>query len=1162
MDIEQDLIMVVTNETVDNDDEESITNTALIADVAKTIDSTCQTDEDVVRALPPHAAPTPRSSGAHISNPNADVEANQASLGKEQESTVAAASTVGAATGASVANGAAAASAISTTGPTTAAESTATSAGPTATNASLASVTAAPSTNAQEPWNPSKSNASNAASTTTSHPPYHNPNGHHGQTANPYHYHHNNVYHHHHPAYSHHHPHWPNVAHGPPPHQAGAQWNRHHHPGQQPPPPPHPLHGNPYHHHGYYQGGPRYPHHLQYHHGQGYHPNMAPNSGATTSHPTHVTSSSHGGKDGDEKNISAKASSSTAAHSNDDDKIKVGSAADSNNGVEKDNSKPTDPSAIPSSSSWASQSTSQTAYHPPHPAHHHPYGTAPWRPPPPGYQYPGVPSSASYGSHGAPPHGAYGYPHGYGIHPPQGHRPYPHHNSNISWTNSSTSASTADATKQVRNEGKKHQKSSGVEYGNKKRGRDEREGRDDGPSLEDGRDLTRSYTDDTASTLSVGGLSMTSLEQPKASSPKRRKGLIRNQNIHRDFTADIQDFPHLDNPSTLSEGKMILQNLSINSLGSLRQSYSAEIAELCGPSPIHVAKMTKGSQGGRFDEGKTPKKRNTSCKKITKDSASLVFRLDNSSTTPAAIRCQSQDEDSPNMMDLIDGADTPTAGLLLSSMENVMLDESSLNRNMRGQAFTPLPHILGGDDVNFAITPNLSWSINGSPLGSSFEKLTPRFGLDSTKSKKNPLASPKSFWKDDFLEEHHQKKNSIEKGKSEMRSILSMLSPAMREMDAIDPSLDGGPTSPIPIQRKLQREAPKSSLDPSITTPLRRPPTHVSSSTQPIPRPHHSSPWRANYRGPPAYMHSPIPTHHSHHPHHAMSPYDGRYGEHRREGPPSYGMYPPPHHGHYNPDDRIRHLRGRGPPLHQMPPQHHLPPPSYHHFSPLTNVVPRGRGGWHENQMSNPMDISASKRKCVPLRPPVPAKFQGDIEKYKDAQVPEFNNLVNFPCHMNQKQAPNIPEGMRCCVMCGQACPCSQGGKQKKGDTGSKSGGTGSSVAPLGSSNQVLGNKNPSNLSNGSGFAIIPTQNKGLCTLCDVNVWIVTQTGLEIKWCKGCKNFRPWAAFGDKGLATKCVRCRDRQREKYALQKEEKERARGSSKSVTGSMPPMGMGPI
>lgn len=67
---------------------------------------------------------------------------------------------------------------------------------------------------------------------------------------------------------------------------------------------------------------------------------------------------------------------------------------------------------------------------------------------------------------------------------------------------------------------------------------------------------------------------------------------------------------------------------------------------------------------------------------------------------------------------------------------------------------------------------------------------------------------------------------------------------------------------------------------------------------------------------------------------------------------------------------------------------------------------------------------------------------------------------------------------------------------------------------------------------------IIPRQNKGVCTACDVTVWRALELdGMEIKWCKGCKNFRPWAAFGTKGSATKCVRCRDRQKEKYALQK-------------------------
>jgi hypothetical protein len=176
----------------------------------------------------------------------------------------------------------------------------------------------------------------------------------------------------------------------------------------------------------------------------------------------------------------------------------------------------------------------------------------------------------------------------------------------------------------------------------------------------------------------------------------------------------------------------------------------------------------------------------------------------------------------------------------------------------------------------------------------------------------------------------------------------------------------------------------------------------------------------------------------------------------------------------------------------------------------------------------------------------MPFKFfnTSDMEKVKTATVPEFTSLVNFPAHMSQKQSVNLPEGMRCCVMCGQACPCSTGMKKKCNNgtltNANKTNKPDGSLAPRSSNgqdtNNMMGDKN--------GYAIIPTQNKGLCTLCDVNVWVAVNTGLEIKWCKGCKNFRPWAAFGDKGLATKCLRCRERQREKYALQKEEKEKSR------------------
>merc|ERR1712176_786252 len=139
---------------------------------------------------------------------------------------------------------------------------------------------------------------------------------------------------------------------------------------------------------------------------------------------------------------------------------------------------------------------------------------------------------------------------------------------------------------------------------------------------------------------------------------------------------------------------------------------------------------------------------------------------------------------------------------------------------------------------------------------------------------------------------------------------------------------------------------------------------------------------------------------------------------------------------------------------------------------------------------------------------------------------------------MSQKQSQGLPDGMRCCVMCGHACTCSAANKNKKNGKNVKSEGS-SENTHLGSNNQA--GQGPMNTANGT-FAIIPTQNKGLCTHCDVNVWVVTASGLEIKWCKGCKNFRPWAAFGEKGLATKCVRCRERQREKYAAQKEEKEK--------------------
>jgi len=881
-----------------------------------------------------------------------------------------------------------------------------------------------------------------------------------------------------------------------------------------------------------------------------------------------------------------------------------------------------------------------THYHGHH-AGYQPHPSQQALPPSSHHPYPGIPSSASYGSHYSGHHSHASHPPSYdgyahasasasAMPPPYGHPSSTNNNSNKqdSKARNSSNASTASdgGKKRLRSEtiatsmastggsleesrddapttaGTTSSKSGGGGGGENRKDRGNVDGNAAGRTADHRRHLS---TDSTASTSSMGEFSMNSLrrvvygEDKEASSPKRRKGPIRNQNIHRttstlstDLNQDGQ-LPLLHVSSTLSEGKMILKNLSINSSASLRQSYSAEIAELCKPSPTNdnndetsTAQAKDGTDTTIVDLGKTPRKRNTSEKKLSKDAASVVFRLDKSIiTTPSTLRLHGTDDDSPTMMDLIGGADTPTTGLLLRSMENTMTDESSLNRHLRGQSFTPLPHVAGGIDDglgfassgHFGLTPQLSWTINGSPLGGDVAEPSPRFGfelLNSTRSRKNPLSSPRSFWKDDIMDENDsdsgkkdkEKKNvSVEKAGHDMNRFLSMLSPTNIDVSMDDTPVEGRAQSPIPpyydkrSERHDKRAPSEDKMAPSEAvsdyapkTPLRSRPAPQASHASPQVGhhpPHHGSPWPGggDYRRP-GYTQSPHPSHHAHHSHHpsiTMSPFENHYGEHRRDhGHPGYGMYPPSHHYPQHPyqNDRVRNLRGRVPPTHHMPPPHYLPPPTYHHTltSPLVGYGHQRGRSWHQHHGGDPHHLdmsSASKRKCVQLKPPIPSKFQGDIEKFKDAQVPEFNNLVNFPGNMSQKQSPNVPNGMRCCVMCGQACQLSIAGKNKQKD---KSVGESSNNSRNGSNG-------------GSGCAVIPTQNKGLCTMCDVSVWIVTQSGLEIKWCKGCKNFRPWAAFGDKGLATKCVRCRERQREKYAVQKKEKEKARGNRPALNAS---------
>ncbi len=164
--------------------------------------------------------------------------------------------------------------------------------------------------------------------------------------------------------------------------------------------------------------------------------------------------------------------------------------------------------------------------------------------------------------------------------------------------------------------------------------------------------------------------------------------------------------------------------------------------------------------------------------------------------------------------------------------------------------------------------------------------------------------------------------------------------------------------------------------------------------------------------------------------------------------------------------------------------------------------------------------------------------------------LPPFHQLVNFPEYLPQKSPANANHSenenkhksstnpsIKNCVMCGIRCHfvgsvgsknLSRGGN----DNGSK---VVKDITLSATGSEPCLSRAPANTTT----SVIPRQNKGLCTSCDVKVWLVRDLNLTIKWCKGCKNFRQWSAFGDKTRATKCAKCRERQKEKYASQKEE-----------------------
>ncbi|KAL3815537.1 hypothetical protein ACHAXA_004182 [Cyclostephanos tholiformis] len=133
-----------------------------------------------------------------------------------------------------------------------------------------------------------------------------------------------------------------------------------------------------------------------------------------------------------------------------------------------------------------------------------------------------------------------------------------------------------------------------------------------------------------------------------------------------------------------------------------------------------------------------------------------------------------------------------------------------------------------------------------------------------------------------------------------------------------------------------------------------------------------------------------------------------------------------------------------------------------------------------EREVSKQKPIKTSKAApvpCMKMTPPLPPRC--DVDNAPDVELPAFCQLVNFP---TARYYGN-------CVMCDE-----------------------------------------------SEYSI-PKQNKGVCNNCDVAIWVVNPSGMNIKWCKGCKNFRKWVDFGMKGYSSKCDRCRCQQATRYANQK-------------------------
>lgn len=92
-----------------------------------------------------------------------------------------------------------------------------------------------------------------------------------------------------------------------------------------------------------------------------------------------------------------------------------------------------------------------------------------------------------------------------------------------------------------------------------------------------------------------------------------------------------------------------------------------------------------------------------------------------------------------------------------------------------------------------------------------------------------------------------------------------------------------------------------------------------------------------------------------------------------------------------------------------------------------------------------------------------------------DLSIPAVTELANFPQHCGK---PRRSDGAKCCIMCGSLrLVCDSRPREP-------------SEAPC-----------------------IHSSSRGVCTTCEVSVWVLAESGLRIKSCSKCKCFCHVAAF-------------------------------------------------